>query len=295
MGYIAAILFIICVCAGIYLFGYAARKADALFITTLEVVIAIVLLLPIIMVSDRISFFELFTKPHKENWLWLGGAGIFGFIGGNYFSLINLRTAGERINSLLSPAITAVSIITAIIIFNERLTIINVTGCIITLSAVIVFILFKTKHLQIQKTSAALSSSGSVIVCITFTIVFSILGSLHSTLSILHSIWIRLLVALPILLIVQLFLRRPVGGLSPKFFASVAGGVIIQTIISNYLWFYCTFKIGISTFQIIIATLPFFVYTIDVYILKRTQSSFYFLITALLAVFGIAIVMSQPQ
>ncbi len=98
MPFFAALLFIISLTAGIYLFGYAARRADALYVTALEIVLGSILIIPIVLLSDGLHFSELFTKPQKENWLWLGAAGIFSFIGGNFFSLINLRTAGERIN-----------------------------------------------------------------------------------------------------------------------------------------------------------------------------------------------------
>ena len=81
VGYLAAILFIIFLCVGIYLFGYASRRADALYVTTLEVIIATFLLIPIIIISDKISFVELFTIPSKANWCWLGAAGICGFLG----------------------------------------------------------------------------------------------------------------------------------------------------------------------------------------------------------------------
>ncbi len=205
VGYIAAISFNICLCAGIFLFGYASRKASALYVTTLEVISATIFLLPIIIISDKISFNELFTRPSKENWLWLGAAGIFGFISGNFFSLINLKTAGERINSLLSPAITVTSIIAAVFVFGERLTALRLIGTIITLSTVISFLIFKSKNAYTNKRSAALWSSGLVIICVTLAIIFSILGTLHSSLSIAHSIWIRLLVALPFLLITMLF------------------------------------------------------------------------------------------
>lgn len=290
---LASFFFLICLTAGIYLFGYAARRADALFVTALEIILGCIFLIPVILFADNIGFQELFTKPQKENWLWLGAAGIFGFIGGNFFSLINLRTAGERINSLLSPAITAVTIIAAVLIFNERITLLKTAGVIITLSAIIIFILAATKSSEIKQPLAALRSSAATVICITLTIICSIKGTINTPLSIMHSVWLRLLIALPFILAALAFNKRKktAQSLDVKFYTAVAGGVIVQTIIATYLWFYCTYAIGISTFQIIIATLPFFVYAADVYIFKRTKPSVYFLLTALLAVIGIWLVM----
>jgi drug/metabolite transporter (DMT)-like permease len=115
---------------------------------------------------------------------------------------------------------------------------------------------------------------------------------MHTQLSIMHSVWLRLVLALPFVLII--FLLKPkliAAGASLKVYGAITGGVIFQTIIASYLWFYCTYKIGISSFQILIATLPFFVYAADVYFFKRTKPSLYFLVIALIAVLGIWLVM----
>ncbi len=107
---LSSFAFIVCLMAGIYFFGYAARRASALFVTALEIVFGSIILIPIVLLSEELSVAELITKPAKQQWLWLGAASYLGFVGGNFFSLINLKTTGERVNSLLSPAITAASV-----------------------------------------------------------------------------------------------------------------------------------------------------------------------------------------
>jgi hypothetical protein len=89
-----------------------------------------------VLLADGINFSDLFAKPSKENWLWLGIASIAGFIGGNFFSVINLKTAGERTNSLLSPAITACAVAASALVFNEPMNFIKLTSIIITLTAI---------------------------------------------------------------------------------------------------------------------------------------------------------------
>lgn len=292
-GYAASFLFIVCLCIGIYLFGYAARKADALYVISLEVILGCLLLTPLILLTDKISFLELFTKPEKEEWLWLSLAGILVFIGGNFFTLMNLKSAGERINSLLSPAITATVIIAAVLFFGETLNLLKAIGIIITLTAITFFLISATKkNYEIKHPQLALWSSAATVICITLTIICSIRGTIHSHLPIMHSIWLRIITVLPIIIFI-LFTKKKVwhSKLPVKFYLSILGGIIIQTIIANYLWFYSTYKIGISTFQVIIATLPFFVYAADVYLLKRTKPSLYFLLTALLAAAGIGLLM----
>ncbi len=295
LPFFASLLFLICLTAGIYFYGYAARKASALYVVALEIICGTIVIIPIVLFLDGLSFSELFTKPQKENWLWLGAAAVFGFIGGNFFSLINLRTAGERTNSLLSPAITATAVLATAFVFNEIITATKIIGIIITLSAVTFFLLSKTKDERTDtKPVTALWSGVATVVCITLTIICSIKGTMHTQLSIMHSVWLRLIVALPLILIALPFTKRNEftwRAMPARFYAAIACGVIIQTIIANYLWFYCSYKIGIATFQVIIATLPFFVYAADVYLLKRTKPSLYFLLTALLAAAGIGLVM----
>src|SRR5665647_1278545 len=173
IAYLATLLFIICLTTGIYLFGYAARRTTALYVTALEILFGNLLIIPIILLEDGISFSELFTRPQKENWLWLGAASITGFIGGNFFSIINLRTAGEKVNSLLSPAITACAVLASTFIFKETFSYIKITGFIITLSAIFVFLLSGTKSKYTTNHSyTALWSGTATILCIAATIIF---------------------------------------------------------------------------------------------------------------------------
>lgn len=202
----ASLLFLICLTAGIYFYGYAARNANALYVVALEIICGCIVIIPVVLFLDGLRFTELFTKPQKENWLWLGAASVFGFIGGNFFSLINLRTAGERSNSLLSPAITATAVVASAFVFNEVITATKVAGIIITLSAVTYFLFYKTKDERINtKPFTALWSGAATIVCITLTIICSIKGTMHTQLSIMHSVWLRLIDALPLILTALLF------------------------------------------------------------------------------------------
>jgi drug/metabolite transporter (DMT)-like permease len=291
-GYLLSFVFVVLLAAGIFLFGYASRRASTLYVVALEVILGWVLITPVILFTDVLSFSELFTKPSKENWLWLGAAAIVGFIGGNFFSVINLRTGRERMNSLLSPAITACAVLAAGLVFQEQITLVKAIGIIVTLTAIIIFLHYRTKNAaRPVQANTALWSGAATVLCITFTIIFSIKGTQHTQLSIMHSVWLRLLVALPFVLMI--FLTQPSLAANSllKLYGAITAGVIAQTIIASYLWFYCTYKVGISAFQVIIATLPFFVYAADVYLFNKTKRSAYFLITAFVALLGIWLVM----
>lgn len=135
-GYVGSFVFVLLLAFGIFLFGYAARRVSALYVTALEIIFGSVLITPIVLLADGINFSDLFSIPSNENWLWLGVAALTGFIGGNFFSVINLKTAGERTNSLLSPAITACAVAASALVFSELMNFIKLTGIIITLTAI---------------------------------------------------------------------------------------------------------------------------------------------------------------
>ena len=292
--YLLPILFLFALILGIYFFGYAARNYSLTLITSYEIIIGLILILPILLFYEGLSFHDLFFKPTKANYIFLGVAGLFGYVGGNYFSLQNLKILGERTNSLLSPAITVLTIIGGVVIFNEHITLFKILGIMITIISIFYFVYFQNKNeVEIKKNNSAFISCIATIACIVISIILSIKGTIDSEISILHSIGLRLLMVIPFTMIFIIKNKFSIGlKFHSKTLLAVVLGVIAQTIIASYLWFYCTNEMRISNFQIFISTLPFFVYAIDVYYLKKTKPSFTFILSAFFAIIGIVIVLN---
>ena len=290
-AYVAAFLFIACLCIGLYFFGYVTRRVAILQILSLEIICGALFITPILIFYENLSVSQLFMKPQKENWLWLGFAGIFGFIGGNYFSLLNLKSAGERTNSLLSPAITASVILISPFFFNEQITFIKFCGFALTLGSVIFFLLSKSPKSNYQYSRQDMFSGMATIICLSIMVLFSIRGTMDTQISIMHSVWLRLIIVLPFA--IAILISNYKKNLNPTrphlIYAAISIAVVAQTILASYLWFYCSYKLGIATFQVLISTLPLFVYFIDVCFLKKTKASPIFLTSALLAGIGILI------
>ena len=109
----------------------------------------------------------------------------------------------------------------------------------------------------------------------------------------LLAIWLRLFAAF-IILLPTFIISDSTNTFLPKsasFYSAILIGALAQTIGAAYLWLYASFLISVSVFQIILATLPLFMYAIDVYFLKKTKPSFNFLLTAIVAAVGIALCM----
>ena len=291
MGYLAALFVVLSLTASIYLFSYAAKQSSVLHILFLETAIGLVLILPLLFFIDKLTLTEIFTKPTKENWCWLGSAAFFGYVGGNYFSLVNIKTAGQKVNALLSPAITATAIIFSFFIFKEKLTGLQWLGILIVLVAVAYFLLQNNSYEKITNKKQGIISGVMTVFCIATTIICSIKGA-DKNISLLHAIWIRLLIAFIFILLPVLINSKKTTPKNHnlKFYTIVIFTVITQTIIGNYLWFYATSLIGIAVFQVILATLPLCVYATDVFILKKTEGSLLFLIVSLIVTAGICLV-----
>ena len=198
MGYLAAFGVVILLIIGIYSFGYAAKQTSLLFVVVLETVFGLILILPLLFFVDKIGLYEIFTMPTKQSWLWLGAAALLGFVLGNFFSLMHIKEAGEKLNSLLSPAITALTIVLSYFFLHDKLAIYQWLGIIVALAAIILFLL-KQNDVQSNKQSYKAVFSGlATIICISFTIICTIKGV--GSLSFLLAIWLRLFVAFIILL-----------------------------------------------------------------------------------------------
>ena len=291
-GYLTAFAYLICLTASIFLFGYAARKATAIAITFLEVVLGLTFITLLLLFQQNLQLRELFTKPSAENWLYLGLAAISGFVGANYFSLKNLKWGGETLNSLLSPAITAAVVLLSVWIDKTTLSFAQSVGVILTLGAVVGFLIFnKGKRIAVVQHSKALWSGVATIVCMTATIIFSVKGALHGSVSIFHILWLRLFLALPLVLGLLFFEKNKTLSFGSKFYIVIVCAVFLQTIAGSYLWFSASFQIGIPVFQTLIATVPLLTYAVDVCVFKKSSFSFAFLFAAVVAVAGVVVLM----
>jgi drug/metabolite transporter (DMT)-like permease len=292
MGYLAAFSEILFLVVGIYCFGYASRKSSLLYVLFVETLIGLVIIFPLLLFFDKLTIKQILGTPQAGNWYWLSAASVFGFVGGNYFSLLNLRTAGEKINSLLSPAITALAIVLSYFVFKETLQLHQWIGALVTLGIIIWFLLQKKNESQITYHSKGFLSGSLTIICISLTIICSIKGA-SNTVTYFQAIWIRLLIAMFIVFVAFIFRKKKEKSvkLNPKFYFIIFIGVLCQTVLGDYLWFYASFQIGIDTFQIILSTLPLGLYAIDVYLLKKSKPNLLFLLASLIALIGILLVM----
>jgi drug/metabolite transporter (DMT)-like permease len=291
MGYLAAFAVVFLMIIATYCFGYVAKQASLLYLILLETFVGVVVLLPLMAIIDKVNIAKIFTIPTKENWLWLGAASVFGFALGNYFSLMHIRAAGEKINSLLSPAITGLTIALSFFVFKQNLTILQWAGTILAISSISFFLVKQSGISSYKKINENIFSGIATIICISLTIICTIKGV--GKLPFLLAIWLRLFVAFVIILLIYIFKNewRNYKPTTPLFYPIIILSVLVQTIAAAYLWLYASAQISIAIFQVILATFPLFMYAIDVYLLKKSKPSFTFLLAAFIAGVGIVLAM----
>ena len=94
----------------------------------------------------------------------------------------------------------------------------------------------------------------------------------------LLAILLRLFIAF-IILLQAFIISNKAKIVLPKgisFYGAILIEVLAKTIDAAYLWLHTSFHISIAVFKIIMATLPLFMYAIDMYLLKKTNRLFTF-------------------
>ncbi len=287
-GYLDAIFFLVSCAIAVYVFAYLVQSINILLISALEVLIGSLFIFLYLIVWESKPIASIFTQVPKETFQWLCFAGVFSFLGANYFSLQNLKAGNVGTNGLLAPFITISSSVLAVLFLDDVINSKMFVGILIT-SASVLYYLSKPNTKNSFNKRSLLSGLASVIF-ISGSIICSIKGATKSNLSLFHIVFIKLLITVPFsLLIVSAKLNklRNIRNLKVSIFILLVG-VLLQTIFANYFWFGASLKLGTVTFQIIIALLPFVIGVIDAFVIRKKQLDKRFYSTAFFAVIGIA-------
>lgn len=288
-GYLDAVIFLIVFTIAIYVFAFLIKTIDAFLLTAIEIILgSIIIFLYLILVENK-TIVSLIAEPSKSTWLWLASAGVLSFWGGNYFSLLNLKEGNAGTNSLLSPFITIVSSLLAVVFLNEKISTLAFIGVIITSLSVLYYLVkpLIDKSLNFR----SLLSGTACVLFISSNIICTIKGVANSNLSLFHAIFLKLITILPFALTIFLLLgKKKIFQIkSASIVLTVVLGIILQTVFANYFWLSASLKIGTTKFQLIVALLPFCVGLFDALILRKKQLNISFYLSALFAFIGLAI------
>ena len=288
-GYIDAAMFLVIYTAAIYVFAYLVKRTNVFWLTSIGIIGGVFLILLYLFIIEKASIHSLVSLPSKTALVWLSAAGFLSFIGGNLFSLINLKEGNAGTNSLLAPFITIVSSILAIFFLNEKVSANASIGIIITSFSVLYYLAKPVANKKINVKSLV-----SGVICVLFIsadIICSIKGASKTNISLFHSIFIKLFAMLPfacLLLFFQSNKKQPSYS-NNNFILLLVFGILLQVVLPNFFWFRASLKLGTTNFQIIIALLPFCIGLVDAFLIKKKQLDKTFYLSALFAIIGIAI------
>jgi drug/metabolite transporter (DMT)-like permease len=143
LGEIAALATALCWTVTAVAFEAAGKKVGSLSVNLIRLVMAFVL----------ISLFGLFsrgmllpTDATGSAWIWLSFSGLIGFVIGDLFLFQAYVEIGSRISMLIMSTVPPITAITGFVLMGERISLLGITGMIITISGIALVVLTKNPN-----------------------------------------------------------------------------------------------------------------------------------------------------
>lgn len=141
IGEIAALATAVCWTITAVAFESAGKKVGSLSVNLIRLVIALFL----------ISGFNLFTRgmilPFDASgsaWIWLTLSGLIGFVIGDLFLFQAFVQVGSRISMLIMASVPPITAIAGFLIMGEKISLLGLTGMLITIAGISLVILTKS-------------------------------------------------------------------------------------------------------------------------------------------------------
>jgi drug/metabolite transporter (DMT)-like permease len=141
LGEMASLATALCWTVTALAFEAAGKKVGSLAVNLIRLVLAFVLL----------SIFGLATRgmilptdATSSAWLWLSISGLIGFVIGDLFLFQAFVEVGSRVSMLIMSIVPPITAITGFFLMGERISLLGITGMIITISGIALVVLTKT-------------------------------------------------------------------------------------------------------------------------------------------------------
>jgi drug/metabolite transporter (DMT)-like permease len=149
-GEIFGFLTALCWAIGIFPFTIATKYFHANTINLVRLFLAFLFLTLINIIVSKINFFQLFTLPGYQNWIWLGSSGIVGLALGDYFSFKSFKEIGARNSSMFNTLAPGAAILLGFMLLGERINWVGIIGIFITIIGVSLISIFKSNKNEIN-------------------------------------------------------------------------------------------------------------------------------------------------
>ena len=140
LGEMAALATALCWTITAVSFESAGKKVGSISVNLIRLIIAFIL----------ISIYNLFSRgmilpidASSSTWLWLTFSGIIGFVIGDLFLFQAYVEVGARISMLIMSTVPPITAITGFLLMGEKITVLGLSGMIITIVGIALVILTK--------------------------------------------------------------------------------------------------------------------------------------------------------
>ncbi|MBU3100920.1 MULTISPECIES: DMT family transporter [Clostridium] len=140
LGEMAALATALCWTITAVSFEAAGKKVGSISVNLIRLIIAFIL----------ISIYNLFSRgmilpidASSSTWLWLTFSGIVGFVIGDLFLFQAYVEVGARISMLIMSTVPPITAITGFLLMGEKITVLGLSGMIITIVGIALVILTK--------------------------------------------------------------------------------------------------------------------------------------------------------
>ncbi|MCO5388107.1 DMT family transporter [Desulfosporosinus sp.] len=150
LGEIAALVTALCWTITAVAFESAGKRVGSISVNLIRLVIALLL----------ISVFNLFTRgmmlpldASGSTWFWLFISGTIGFVIGDLFLFQAFVLIGSRLSMLIMSAVPPIAAITGFIMMGERISLLGLTGMMLTICGIALVILTRNPENRMVKFS----------------------------------------------------------------------------------------------------------------------------------------------
>jgi drug/metabolite transporter (DMT)-like permease len=295
---------------GIFPFTQAARLLGVNPLNHFRLLLATILIAGVSAIVAPQKFMALFSSDYLPAWGWLGLSGIIGLTIGDYFGFAMFRILGARTGSILTTFAPAAALVLGVFLTNEHISLIGITGILITIAGVIGISLAKSERVRIPDQHPEAITKGIIYgvlaaICQGAGLVLARKGILnqeelsHGVIP-LHATFIRLLTATASLFITTIIFGRwkevvrPILANRDGGIRYAIAGTFFGPTFGVAMSLYTVALIDASVAQTIFSLVPAFAVVIS-FILHRERITGKALLGVAVAIFGVIILIWHDQ
>jgi drug/metabolite transporter (DMT)-like permease len=284
-GYVFAFLATLSWAISIFPLTRASRKIPVNSMNHFRLVFSTLLVLMACLIFESQNFISIFSADYLQAWIWLGLSGLVALVLGDFFSFRMYAILSPRFGSVLTTLSPTAALLLGIILVNERMNWVGITGMLITIIGVMSISLGRTERNAIPD-----HGHGSVAKGIVFGILaalchgaglalskkgFVVQGNTGASVLPLSATFIRLLTGMLIVIMVTILRGRirivfdDLGKYKPSVLPAVALGSLFSPVLAVSLSMFSILYIKVAVAQTLFALVPLFALMISHFVYKE--------------------------